>query len=226
MFYERSQSLVGICRDAGTNSSRTFTLDLTRYDQNEGQYRGGSSVASRALSLEEPASVDRTSSVSTPAGRRRSLEDGRSSIASRGLSLEEPASVDRTSSVSTPAGRRRSLEEPTPDERSTGDTALSMRRRSQEGETASAERSISTGGSTTSRRRLLEEETPSTDRSAGGRAMSMSRRSLEEEPTLTERGSRSTGGSTTSRRRSREETASSEPETKRPSRMRKRVTKE
>jgi len=34
MFYQSSQSLVGICRDAGTNSSRTITLDLTQFDGN------------------------------------------------------------------------------------------------------------------------------------------------------------------------------------------------
>jgi len=33
MFYERSQSLVGICKDVGTNSSSTLTLDLTQYDK-------------------------------------------------------------------------------------------------------------------------------------------------------------------------------------------------
>ena len=33
MFYERSQSLIGICRDVGTNSSRTLTLDLTKFDK-------------------------------------------------------------------------------------------------------------------------------------------------------------------------------------------------
>jgi hypothetical protein len=33
MFYERSQSLVGICKDVGTNSSRTLTLDLTQFDK-------------------------------------------------------------------------------------------------------------------------------------------------------------------------------------------------
>jgi len=33
MFYERSDSLVGICKDVGTNSSRTLTLDLTQYDK-------------------------------------------------------------------------------------------------------------------------------------------------------------------------------------------------
>lgn len=32
MFYERSESLVGICRDVSTNSSRTLTLDLTNFD--------------------------------------------------------------------------------------------------------------------------------------------------------------------------------------------------
>merc|ERR1712038_485902 len=32
-FFERSESLVGICRDVATNSSRTLTLDLTRYDK-------------------------------------------------------------------------------------------------------------------------------------------------------------------------------------------------
>jgi hypothetical protein len=32
MFYERSDSLVGICKDVGTNSSLTLTLDLNKYD--------------------------------------------------------------------------------------------------------------------------------------------------------------------------------------------------
>lgn len=32
IFYEQSESLVGICRDVGTNSSRTLTLDLTKFD--------------------------------------------------------------------------------------------------------------------------------------------------------------------------------------------------
>lgn len=32
MFYEHSQSLVGICRDVETNSSNTLTLDLTKFD--------------------------------------------------------------------------------------------------------------------------------------------------------------------------------------------------
>ena len=35
LFYERSQSLIGICRNVSTNSSRTLTLDLTKFDNNE-----------------------------------------------------------------------------------------------------------------------------------------------------------------------------------------------
>merc|ERR1712032_150460 len=35
MFYEKSESLVGICRDVGTNSSCTMTLDLTKFDKAE-----------------------------------------------------------------------------------------------------------------------------------------------------------------------------------------------
>ena len=35
MFYENSQGLVGVHKDVGTNSSRTITLDLSRYDKPE-----------------------------------------------------------------------------------------------------------------------------------------------------------------------------------------------
>jgi len=34
-FYEQSNGLVGICRDVSTNSSRTLTLDLTKFDKEE-----------------------------------------------------------------------------------------------------------------------------------------------------------------------------------------------
>ena len=33
MFYERSESLVGICRDVSSSSSRALTLDLTKFDR-------------------------------------------------------------------------------------------------------------------------------------------------------------------------------------------------
>jgi len=35
MFYERSQSLIGVCRDVATSSSRTLTLDLSKYNNEE-----------------------------------------------------------------------------------------------------------------------------------------------------------------------------------------------
>lgn len=35
MFYEQSKSLVGICRNVPTNSSRTLTLDLTKFEKEE-----------------------------------------------------------------------------------------------------------------------------------------------------------------------------------------------
>lgn len=35
MFFERSESLVGVCKDVGAGSSRTLTLDLTQFDKNE-----------------------------------------------------------------------------------------------------------------------------------------------------------------------------------------------
>jgi len=37
MFYERSKSLVGICKDVSTSSSRAITLDLTRFQDDEVQ---------------------------------------------------------------------------------------------------------------------------------------------------------------------------------------------
>jgi hypothetical protein len=40
MFYERSDSLVGVCKDVGTSSSLTLTLDLTQYDKNEAKNKG------------------------------------------------------------------------------------------------------------------------------------------------------------------------------------------
>lgn len=48
MFYERSDSLVGICKDVGTNSSRTMTLDLTQFDKGgtkENKKRGRRAVS-------------------------------------------------------------------------------------------------------------------------------------------------------------------------------------
>ncbi len=35
LFYEQSNGLVGICRDVPTNSSRTLTLDLSKFDRDD-----------------------------------------------------------------------------------------------------------------------------------------------------------------------------------------------
>ena len=40
MFYELSESLIGVCRDVGVGASRTLTLDLSKYDQNVGDDSG------------------------------------------------------------------------------------------------------------------------------------------------------------------------------------------
>ncbi len=58
MFYERSESLVGICRDVSSNSSRTLTLDLSKFDadRNSGSEKHGEkrSLDSRTDSLKRP----------------------------------------------------------------------------------------------------------------------------------------------------------------------------
>ena len=48
MFYERSQSLVGICKDVGTNSSSTLTLDLTQYDKRKLEVEGKATKEKRS----------------------------------------------------------------------------------------------------------------------------------------------------------------------------------
>jgi len=52
MFYEHSDSLVGICRDVGTNSSRTLTLDMRQYDAPKKRQSKSSSAADVATSPE------------------------------------------------------------------------------------------------------------------------------------------------------------------------------
>lgn len=59
MFYERSQGLVGICRDAGTNSSRTLTLDLTKFGDNaaRGEKRSRDSAITLGSNKKRKSSV-------------------------------------------------------------------------------------------------------------------------------------------------------------------------
>jgi structural maintenance of chromosome 1 len=63
MFYEHSQSLVGICRDVGSNSSRTLTLDLTKYDATDRDSRG--QKRSRVSENSNPNKRSSTGSVDT-----------------------------------------------------------------------------------------------------------------------------------------------------------------
>lgn len=65
MFYERSQSLVGICRDVGTNSSKTLTLDLTKFSEDDETESKGQK-RSRASSVGSSRSRKRNSDGSNP----------------------------------------------------------------------------------------------------------------------------------------------------------------
>ncbi|KAL7543841.1 hypothetical protein ACHAXR_013280 [Thalassiosira sp. AJA248-18] len=60
MFYERSESLVGIARDVSSNSSRTLTLDLTKFDRKSSggdkRSRGGEN-ADEAESPKKPRTI-------------------------------------------------------------------------------------------------------------------------------------------------------------------------
>ena len=69
MFYEHSQSLVGICRDVASNSSHTLTLDLTQFDGNEQRKKKRSRDSDG-------------STLTSPPGKRSLSLGGRSSHAS------------------------------------------------------------------------------------------------------------------------------------------------
>jgi structural maintenance of chromosome 1 len=71
MLYEQSQSLVGICRDVSTNSSRTLTLDLTRYD--EGEADTSMTIHDEASSVGEKRSRRSSSTASSKRSRRSAL---------------------------------------------------------------------------------------------------------------------------------------------------------
>ena len=83
MFYEHSESLVGICRDVGTNSSRTMTLDLTQFAQDESdkKRRRRSSVMTLSSKKSRGSATTRGSSMASPASK---------SVATRG-SMASPA---------------------------------------------------------------------------------------------------------------------------------------
>ena len=66
MFYERSDSLVGICKDVGTNSSRTMTLDLSQFDKKD-QETQGKKRGRRAVSEGGPANKRASLEAQSPA---------------------------------------------------------------------------------------------------------------------------------------------------------------
>ena len=66
MFYERSQSLVGICKDVGTNSRRHHTLDLTQFDKSDDTAQK-KKRKSRAVSEGGGPSLKRQALPSSPA---------------------------------------------------------------------------------------------------------------------------------------------------------------
>lgn len=61
LFYEKSEGVIGICRNVPTNSSRTLTLDLTQYDgESENRtFSLGGDVSSNKRAL---SSLDTTTS--------------------------------------------------------------------------------------------------------------------------------------------------------------------
>lgn len=83
MFYEKSQSLVGICRDVGTGSSRTLTLDLTKF--------ADESVVSRS-SLGSSERKRRISSVGS--ARKRHRSDISEAMTTEGSKADESARGD------------------------------------------------------------------------------------------------------------------------------------
>jgi len=92
MFYERSQGLIGICRDVGTNASQSLTLDLTKFDKNEisANDRRRISAASSRKSTTSASKRGRssigeettTSGKSTSSKRQRGGRKSKTSLAS------------------------------------------------------------------------------------------------------------------------------------------------
>jgi len=60
MIYEQSQGLVGICRDVSTNSSRTLTLDLTKFDQAKSELSAKNERKRRRMSSLGPRKRERS----------------------------------------------------------------------------------------------------------------------------------------------------------------------
>eukprot|EP00977_Amphora_coffeiformis_P002471 scaffold464_cov181-Amphora_coffeaeformis.AAC.9 len=133
MFYEHSDSLVGICRDVGTNSSRTLTLDMRHYDAPKKKRAKSSSAAGSAVSPESRRSQSSRGTSSTKPAPKRDRSDVESTP---GDSIGSPKR-SRRDNESTPGsmGTKRSL--------ATDDESMQSKRRRED----STRGSISTGKS-------------------------------------------------------------------------------
>jgi len=110
MFYERAQSLIGICKDVGTNSSRTLTLDLTQYHDDPERHRRSSASAattarsSRGANTSAADEIDGTKAKKQQhRKKKRSRSESSSDEDEEVEAAEEPATKRRGS-------RRRSSE--------------------------------------------------------------------------------------------------------------------
>ena len=65
LFYEQSNGLVGICRDVSSNSSRTLTLDLSKFDTQENETSSKKGMKRRRISSLEPRKRVSTETVSS-----------------------------------------------------------------------------------------------------------------------------------------------------------------
>ena len=74
MFYEHSDSLVGICRDVETNSSQTLTLDLTKFDSPTTTQKEQLSSAKRGRSSSISTKKRPRESEATTKSNKRSAE--------------------------------------------------------------------------------------------------------------------------------------------------------
>eukprot|EP00814_Leptocylindrus_danicus_P018697 CAMPEP_0116038318 /NCGR_PEP_ID=MMETSP0321-20121206/22716_1 /TAXON_ID=163516 /ORGANISM="Leptocylindrus danicus var. danicus, Strain B650" /LENGTH=1452 /DNA_ID=CAMNT_0003516967 /DNA_START=35 /DNA_END=4393 /DNA_ORIENTATION=+ len=113
MFYERSQALVGICKDVATTSSRTLTLDLTRFTD---AHDTSMTTSSKNVSSVQ---ADSSTAASSKRGRSSSFSVGTSRIG--GTSAEGSTAGTRDESASMTVSSKRSR-------RSTISTAATRRR--------------------------------------------------------------------------------------------------
>lgn len=67
LFYEQSNGLVGICRDVSSNSSRTLTLDLSRFDKQDDEQSAMKGTKRRRISSLGPRKRTSTATVASSA---------------------------------------------------------------------------------------------------------------------------------------------------------------